>query len=128
MAPRPARPPITPGVVAVFFAGLAVRGLAGLHLHPAAPPLLHRDRSNACRRRVCSSCPGAGLAPASRRRPPTAARLSTTLIPTPLNALPQVVAATTWDVHRNIQLNERPVTPEQQAALEEYLRRWQKDK
>lgn len=33
----------------------------------------------------------------------------------------QVIAATTWDVHRNIQLNDRPVTPQQQAALEEWL-------
>ncbi|EFN55763.1 hypothetical protein CHLNCDRAFT_52421 [Chlorella variabilis] len=38
--------------------------------------------------------------------------------------LENVVAATTWDVHRNIRANDRPVTPEQQAALEEWLADW----
>lgn len=41
-----------------------------------------------------------------------------------------VIAVTTWDVHRNIQLNDRPVTLEQQAALEDWLARkgWKDDK
>jgi hypothetical protein len=40
----------------------------------------------------------------------------------------QVVAATTWDVHRNIRANERPVTPQQQRELETWLSQWQKER
>lgn len=40
----------------------------------------------------------------------------------------QVVAATTWDVHRNIRANERPVTPEQQREFEAWVSQWQKER
>lgn len=72
-----------------------------------------------CRRRAGSRSPPSNDSAA------TAATRRT--FPRPFSLFPllaQVVAATTWDVHRNIQLNERPVTPEQQAALEEYLKQW----
>ena len=61
-----------------------------------------------------------------RRRPAATAFTATHLHRTlRRRRLVQVIAATTWDVHRNIQLNDRPVTPQQQAALQEWLEQWQ---
>ena len=41
-------------------------------------------------------------------------------------ALPALLARR--DVHRNIQLNDRPVTPQQQQALEDWLAQLQSDR
>lgn len=39
--------------------------------------------------------------------------------------LPQVAAFTTWDVHKSMVANSKPLTPEQQDAFEEFARQLQ---
>lgn len=66
-------------------------------------------------------CAATAAAAAASRQPSDRLPAPTTCpVPSPLPAK-QIVGATSWDAVRCVKLNDRPVTPEQQAAFEEWL-------